>query len=171
MAERVALLLRVPGVRAGWVEGAGFFCCRCDSSSPALPVLSGEREFQGFDCGVRLRDSTGDGLIRAADDSFRLFVPGDSADYPATVPGARRCAAVGDSVAVWFVGEHAWLVVAGADFVFSHLRRRAGGRDVGEGRVGALDAGATPPADSYWRGIGGGVVCESFWMAAGFLSV
>src|SRR5579863_779628 len=111
MAERGAILSRVSNVRARWAEGAFFLRLRCHFSSLALPQLSDKPEFQGIHRCVLLFDVSCHRLVRAADDSFRLRVHGDSADHPAAIPPTRKCAAVGGPCTVLLVGKHSRIMV------------------------------------------------------------
>src|SRR5437660_1226028 len=133
MAERGALLSCVPGIRACWAEVAFFLCLGRHISSLALPELPGEPEFQGILCGLLLLDISCHRLVRAADHSFRLRVPGHSLDHPAALPPARKCAALGNPAAVLLMGEHARILVAGIDPVLPDRRLWTGWRILGTG--------------------------------------
>src|SRR5207245_7065637 len=106
-------------------------------SSFALPELSGEPEFQGLLCGLLLRDVSCHRLVRAANHSLRLRVPGRSLDHPAALSPTWKGPALGYPAPVLLMGEHARILVAGINYVLRDRRFWAGWRLFGTRCLGA----------------------------------
>src|SRR6266478_9398957 len=101
--------------RIGRHQEPNYCCYSADLPGPPIPLVPGERKFQGLSGSLCARHFPRQGFIRSAHDLVWLRLSCSSTNHSATIPPQRKRTFVADSTPVLSLDKYPRIVVARCD--------------------------------------------------------